>query len=117
MQAFSLVGYIGGVFMLLFCVGIADYCISVLLSLSAATERYTYEGIATTAFGRPGVVLVSACVIVLNLGALTAYQIIIGDVLPPLIVGDPTSLLTPSHTCPSLCNPAMRRPMGASLAR
>lgn len=85
--AFSLVGYVGGVLMLIFCAGIADFSIDVLLSLSEATERHTYEGIAVTAFGRKGTIIVSLCVIVLNVGALTAYQIIIGDVLPPLLVG------------------------------
>ena len=93
--AFSLVGYVGGVFMLLFCVFCADFSIGLLLSLSDTTERYTYEGIAQSAFGRKGVIVVSVSIILLNIGALTAYNIIIGDVLPGLISAAAPEFLDP----------------------
>ena len=50
-----------------------------------ASQRRSYEGVAEASFGKAGVIVVSVCTILLNLGATIAYFVIIGDVLPELI--------------------------------
>eukprot|EP00049_Salpingoeca_infusionum_P019455 m.361944 g.361944 ORF g.361944 m.361944 type:complete len:497 (+) comp20013_c0_seq1:238-1728(+) len=81
---FSLVGYGGGL-ILLACNAVgADYSLYLLIRSSAVCERKTYEGIATLAFGKKGLYIVSTCVLLLNIGAATAYVVIIGDTLPDI---------------------------------
>eukprot|EP00045_Choanoeca_perplexa_P011522 m.122852 g.122852 ORF g.122852 m.122852 type:complete len:447 (-) comp15661_c0_seq2:969-2309(-) len=82
--AFSLTGWALGSIILLLTVAGADFTIRLLLKCGETCQRRTYEGVAEAAFGRKGVWFVSAAVILLNVGALTAYNVILGDVLPSL---------------------------------
>eukprot|EP00730_Choanoeca_flexa_P017253 TRINITY_DN8285_c0_g1_i2.p1 TRINITY_DN8285_c0_g1~~TRINITY_DN8285_c0_g1_i2.p1 ORF type:complete len:449 (+),score=61.81 TRINITY_DN8285_c0_g1_i2:224-1570(+) len=82
--AFSLTGWGLGAIVLVLTVAGADFTIRLLLKCGEASQRRTYEGVAEAAFGRKGVWFVSVAVILLNIGALTAYFVILGDVLPPL---------------------------------
>ncbi|EGD77479.1 hypothetical protein PTSG_08575 [Salpingoeca rosetta] len=84
--AFALTGYAGGIILLLLNVVGADYSLRALLHCSKACGRRTYEGVTEFAFGRVGLAIVSASSILLNIGAATAYIVIIGDTLPHLIV-------------------------------
>lgn len=82
--AFSLTGWALGSILLLFTVAGADFTIRLLLKCGEASQRRTYEGVADAAFGRKGVWFVSTAVILLNIGALTAYNVILGKRGKPL---------------------------------
>eukprot|EP00055_Hartaetosiga_balthica_P012140 m.58066 g.58066 ORF g.58066 m.58066 type:complete len:458 (+) comp7850_c0_seq5:57-1430(+) len=93
--AFSLVGYVGGILLLIVNVMVADYSLHLLLKAAKTCGRDTYESIADYTFGRKGVALVSMATILLNIGAATAYIVIIGDTLPEFIYDvAPTFLAT-----------------------
>lgn len=76
--AFQLVGHIFGVILLVATVAVADFSIKLLLRCGQVAQRRTYEGVAHVSFGNKGVWVVSVAVILLNIGAMTAYFVILG---------------------------------------
>ncbi|KAF8397168.1 hypothetical protein HHK36_016075 [Tetracentron sinense] len=60
---------------------LVDVSVEFLLRFTYSGESTTYAGVMAESFGRFGSLAVQICVMVTNLGSLTIYLIIIGDVL------------------------------------
>ncbi|XP_022155039.1 amino acid transporter AVT6A-like [Momordica charantia] len=70
-----------GVAMIIFMAFLTDASIELLLRFSRPRKSTSYGGLMGDAFGRYGKMALQICVLVNNIGVLTVYMIIIGDVL------------------------------------
>ncbi|KAF4352332.1 hypothetical protein G4B88_000935 [Cannabis sativa] len=77
----KVLGLILGVSLIIFMAFLTEASIEMMLRFSKAGKSVSYGGLMKDAFGKYGKVLVQVCVIINNVGMLTVYMIIMGDVL------------------------------------
>ncbi|XP_038893937.1 amino acid transporter AVT6A-like [Benincasa hispida] len=80
-------GLILGVAMIIIMAFLTEASIELLLRFSRPRKSTSYGGLMGDAFGRYGKIGLQICVLVNNIGVLTVYMIIIGDVLSGTTVG------------------------------
>ncbi|XP_023527556.1 amino acid transporter AVT6A-like [Cucurbita pepo subsp. pepo] len=74
-------GLFVGITMIIFMAFLTETSIELLLRFSRPRKSASYGGLMGDAFGRYGKIILQICVLVNNIGVLTVYMIIIGDVL------------------------------------
>lgn len=77
----KVLGLILGVALIIFMAFLTEASIELMLRFSKAGKSVSYGGLMKDAFGKYGKILVQVCVIINNVGMLTVYMIIMGDVL------------------------------------
>ncbi|PON47867.1 Amino acid transporter, transmembrane domain containing protein [Trema orientale] len=77
----KVLGLILGVTLIIFMAFLTEASIELMLRFSKAGKSVSYGGLMKDAFGKYGKILVQVCVIINNVGMLTVYMIIMGDVL------------------------------------
>lgn len=76
-----------GVAMIIFMAFLTEASIELLLRFSRPRKSASYGGLMGDAFGRYGKIVLQICVLINNIGVLTVYMIIIGDVLSGTTAG------------------------------
>jgi len=93
-HAFELMGIILGSIIVIFVGILTAYASNILMESGIYVNVTSYEVLGDVAFPRYGSWMVAICIILSNFGSLTAYVVILGDLMQPAIIGlsgaDPT---------------------------
>ena len=84
-------GLVMGLFLLLFVSFLTDHSVRLMVSIGTDLDCRDYEALAKRIFGPRGYTFVSLAMLILAWGAMIAYCVIIGDVVPSILgVEEPT---------------------------
>lgn len=94
-RAFATLGLVAGGGLMCLVLGLAYFSLDALIRSAHAADKWTYDSLAESQYGRPGLVSLDWAIVANNSGSMIIYLIIIGDVLvgvPPHYSGLVTNL-------------------------
>ena len=78
-------GLVTGLILLAYVGYLTDQSVRMIVEMGRELDVYNYEKLAEKVFGRRGYVTITIFMFLLAFGAMVAYMVIIGDIVPPIL--------------------------------